>query len=51
MLCCIVLVTIGVEININPVEGLKLDNGICTGVYGVVEININPVEGLKLQYL
>ena len=36
-----------VEININPVEGLKpqVDRVSC-GV-SLVEININPVEGLK----
>ena len=37
-----------VEININPVEGLKHGGGDPKRVSWLVEININPVEGLKL---
>ena len=37
----------GVEININPVEGLKLIETIWPIEHHRVEININPVEGLK----
>ena len=39
-----------VEININPVEGLKHGDCRCFVRRHHVEININPVEGLK-QYL
>ena len=38
-----------VEININPVEGLKPYMGYYDGSAFKVEININPVEGLKLS--
>ena len=37
-----------VEININPVEGLKLEDRLNDAFLNLVEININPVEGLKL---
>ena len=37
-----------VEININPVEGLKLSMSTDGYKNLDVEININPVEGLKL---
>ena len=36
-----------VEININPVEGLKLEDRLNDAFLNLVEININPVEGLK----
>ena len=36
-----------VEININPVEGLKHSYQIIYRRINLVEININPVEGLK----
>ena len=37
-----------VEININPVEGLKPITVPAVNALDLVEININPVEGLKL---
>ena len=41
-----------VEININPVEGLKRQCHRRRGAFGdEVEININPVEGLKHDFV